>query len=189
MRARLLSVLALGGLLAACSHGTPSAARPTTPATTTTVPLKSAGLIPADPHLTTRIELQRTRVTAGTTISGTLIVTNTASAPIDLTTADSGCAPGFQIILGNSQVQQSPGFAAVCSTSPFLIPPGTTRLPVTVPTTYFGCISPGGSSTTAEPVCVHNQPPPLPRGHYKAVLAGSGQLALPEAPPVIVTLT
>lgn len=171
-----------------CTGGSvPPSANPIEPAPTTLppIPTKSAGLVPAATSITDRVMLTRHTVRAGTTIAGTLIVTNASHSPINLTQT---CKPDYAVVIRNRVIHQEPAFTTGCSSQPFLLHPGTTRFPISVITTYFGCLQPGGSSATPMPKCTAHGPPPLPVGIYSTLLYGSGGLALPEPAPVTVTL-
>lgn len=170
------------------SSGPESAHRIETVPTTTRppTPLKSFGLVPAAAFVTDRVVLTNHTVPAGTTIAGTLIVTNTSPNPINLTQS---CEPNYVVVIRNRLVNQEPAFTTSCSSQPLILHPGTSRFPISVTTTYFGCLQPGGSSVTPMPKCTTDGPPPLPSGRYTTVLYGSGDLALPQPPPVNVTLT
>ncbi len=178
-------MLLFGGLIvsACASHGL-SATR--TSGAGTTTPASAYGLTPADPRITDRVELRKHQVIAGQSITGTLVVTSKVSVPINLTKR---CEPGFQVVIGNRSIRQQPAFAAVCTTHPLWINPGTNRFPLTVTTRYFECVQPGGSSATSIPACGPDGPPPLPPGRYHTILVGSGNLPLPEPPSVSVELT
>lgn len=187
MRGKAITVFVLVcgvGFLTCCGSPAPKAARSTE--TSTTKPASSDGLVAADPRLTDRVELSKSRVVSGQPISGTLVVTSKAPAPINLTRT---CRPDFQVVIGNGSITQHPGFAAVCGLQPFYIQPGINRFPITVITTYLGCEQPGGSSAVSTPTCVKNGPPPLPPGIYHTALFGSGATPLPKPAPVEVTLT
>ena len=79
-------------------------------------------------------------------------------------------------------------FAQACSAAPFTIVPGVNRIPSAVLTTWSSCGPPRGHPPTGGPADVNGGPPPLPVGTYRAVLQGSGDLALPEPAPVTATL-
>ncbi len=154
--------------------------------TTTTVPVGSFGLIPAAPHITDRVVLAASTVHAGTTIEGTLVVTNGNSEPVNLTQE---CEPDFAVAINNAVIKQAPAFAAACSAQPLILHPGINRFPISVITTYFGCLQAGGSSESSMPRCTASGAPALPAGSYHTVLYGSGNLSLPEPASVTVTLT
>jgi hypothetical protein len=174
--------------LAACSSGAAEGpAQPPVPTTTsTTIPLKSVGLISARPFVRDRVVLTKHTVRAGTTIAGTLIVTNASSSPVNLT---SECEPDYAVVIRNRTVQQEPAFTTGCSSQPLILHPGANRFPISVTTTYFECLPPGGTSVSPLPKCSPDGPPSLPAGRDTTVLFGSGDLALPEPAPVNVRLT
>src|ERR1700677_4496303 len=83
--------------LASCSQTPTASSKPTAVATTTTAaPVTSLGLIPAAPHIMDRVVLARYKVRAGTSIAGTLIVTNASSEAINLTVR---CQPDFAVVI------------------------------------------------------------------------------------------
>jgi hypothetical protein len=182
------SVAAAAGLLAACTspHPQTPSLGTSSPSALSATPAPTAGLLPAPPELTDRIVLERTDVTAGTPIKGTLVVMNRGHSPINL---NRGCGPKYVVVLTNHWFPPAVGFSADCRTAPFIIAPGETRLAVTVLTTYQSCTT-ARQATSRTPACLHgNQPmpPPLPPGRYEAVLVGSG-LPLPAPAPVPVSL-
>jgi hypothetical protein len=194
---RIVTVVLIALVLASCSTVDTSSSRSNhpPPRTTQAPPTQGPyGLIAADPRLTDHLQLGSTRVQAGRSIDGTLVVTSRAHAPINLTQE---CKPSFGVALENAAIHQGLAFTASCTSEPFIINPGSNRFPLTVITTYLGCIEPGGSSfaepgdssTTPFPRCTSaGATPPLPPGRYSAVLSGSGDLALPQPKPVVVTL-
>ena len=137
-----------------------------------------------------QIVLNSTRVAAGDPIRGHVVVFNPHAA-INLTqTTEHHCEPGFAVILTQGSFRNAVGFTSQCTPTPLVISHGVTRLPVTVVTTYTGCLGPGGSSSIDTPHCLaDDQPPPLPRGTYRAVMEWSTSVPLPGPPPVGVTLT
>jgi len=150
------------------------------------MPDDADGLVPALPQLSDRVELRTRHVRAGQSMTGTLVITSTASGPINLTKQ---CEPSLQVVIGNRSVRQQPAFDAMCTNHPLRIYPGTNRFPITVTTRYFACTQPGGSSAPSLPACGADGPPPLPPGRYRTILVGSGNLPLPEPPSVSVELT
>jgi len=123
---------------------------------------------PPGPSLTTSIELPTTLV-SGSTVTGTLVVTNNSVDTINLNAH--GCHPHWGIGLSSPSIPFQPAFTTECSTAPFLLSPGANRLPFTVSVTYGACAYPGYASATT-PLCLPgNRLPPLPPGQYQAVLA------------------
>jgi hypothetical protein len=180
------------GLVAACSSPQTPASAPRTlplgaPATVSPAPATTTGLIPAPRGLTDRLVLRQARVTAGTPIKGTLIVTYRGRAPINLTRR---CSPQYAVVVTNHRFPPEAAFASSCSLLPFMMKPGENRLPVTVLTTYLGCSEVRKQATSSTPACLRGRQkmPPLPPGRYEAVLVGDGQLPLPAPVPVPVLL-
>lgn len=155
-------------------------------------------------RITDRLVLNSTQVRAGQAIQGTLLVDNPGS-PIDLTRLATvevhpgdartarltGCRPAVAVGLSNRDVTQEPAFAFSCMPRPFLILHGTTRIPVTVITTYLGCQQLGGGGITPGGVACRNgdQPPPLPAGHYRTRVVWSETVPIPPPRAVTVSLT
>ena len=182
---------AAAGLLVAC--GSPRA-QTTSPGTSSSSsgapsvsPAPATGLVPAPRGLTDRLVLEQTRVTAGTPIKGTLVVTYRGRAPINL---NHHCRPQYAVAVTNHRFQQAPGFFSFCLPAPFIIKPGENRLAVTVYTTYLECSEVASQATKSSPACLHGREvmPSLPPGRYEAVLVGDG-LPLPAPAPVSVILT
>jgi hypothetical protein len=180
----VVAVIAVASAVSACGS-TPTTPSSRPPATTVPARLAALGLVPADFHLTDRIELATSSVRAGTPADAVLVVTNHASTPINLTTR---CRPQFAVVLAHGARVYGVAFATVCSSEPFTIVPGVNRLSSTVLTAYSSCEPPGVHPPRTGPACVHGGPPPLPAGTYHAVLEGSGDLALPQPAPVPLTL-
>jgi hypothetical protein len=131
------------------------------------------------------ISLNTARVVGGEPLSGALVVSNPGSA-IDL--SSHGCRPGFVVVLTNSSYSPSLGFPAICVGGAFVIPHGTTRLPVSVVTTYIGCLERGEAAPGLPPCLASGKPPPLPPGAYKAQVEWEITVPLPPAQPVVVTV-
>ena len=148
------------------------------------------GLLPPHEGVSDSISLASNSARAGTTIHGDLVVTNSTGSAIDLRDPH-GCTPGYAVGLTNAALSaaNAPGFAAVCGLAALTLPPGTTRFPIDVITTYSGCTNgptPVDGSDSL-PRCTTGGPPRLPSGRYVAVLYGLS-LALPPA-TARVTLT
>ena len=136
------------------------------------------GLVTPPPGLRTRLSLDTGRVVAGRELKGTLIVTNTTKATVNLTDwTTSGCQPAAAIALVSpSWLPPQAAFVASCARAPKLIPPGTTRWHVSGFVGYDPC---GLHAMWSVPStsCSGGQRS-LPRGHYQAVLVGQ-DLPLP----------
>ena len=142
------------------------------------------GVVAAANVLTEVIQLSATQVVGGQPIPAALVVSNPGGT-INLN--PHGCRPEFTIVLTNSDFPPHVAWPAMCVAGPFLVPHGTTRLPISVLTTYPGCLQPGGSGSGL-PKCSTSGPPPLPPGAYTAVLEWEGAVPLPPAQPVAVTI-
>ena len=133
----------------------------------------------------------KTRVRAGSTIRGAIVVTNTTSTTYRLHDAH-GCRPDYQVALVNSKVAAIEGFAEICVSAPLVVPPGQNHYSVKVITTYPSCIPEPSDANPAEgiPLCTTSGGvPPLPPGRYAAVLIGQDlAFPVPHLTP-IVTLT
>jgi hypothetical protein len=148
--------------------------------------LKQLGLLPANPSLSDRLVLATTHAKTGTYISGFLLVTNHSATVITLTVE---CQPDWAVGLASGKrIVQRPPFDTACSPHSLLIQPGLHRYPVSVQTTYFGCTLSDGAEV-ALPACVDGHPPDLPAGTYDVLLFGSGDLPLPQSPPVGIQVT
>jgi hypothetical protein len=72
---------------------------------------------------------------------------------------------------------------------------GTTRLPITVRTTYGRCTPHAAAATAAMPACLRDGSrtvmPPLPPGNYrtKVVMLTPKGVRIPSPPSIEVTLT
>lgn len=166
----------------------------------------SATSYPAVGSIITRLVLDHSRVRAGVTIKGYLVVQN-AGPTINLTELATsrfgrsghehvrrpGCKPGVAVALGNRRYHQAIFFAAQCSAQPLLIREGLNRLPVSILTTFTDCLQPGGSqvaSPTTVPTCPPGSlPPVLPAGRYRTTVVWSEQVPIPKPQSVVVTIT
>lgn len=143
--------------------------------------------------LSDRLELSTTHTASGPSIKATFVINNPGSA-INLTPASrevggqasGGCEPDFAVYLTNGNVNNEVGFNEDCSSAPFLIPHGTTRLPFTLDTTFTSC---GDPATPNDPGCLASGGfPPLPPGTYKAEVEWSDKVPVPAPKPVSVTI-
>jgi hypothetical protein len=125
-------------------------------------------------------------LSAGASTSGYVVIDNTAKAPIAVT---QGCGgkPDVAVVLSSPKVPQ----AAVFTTEKcpdIELTPGLHRYPVDISASYEGCIGPGGSGEGLPPCLAvpDSGPPPLPIGHYQAVMATDSPV--PTAKPLPVTV-
>ncbi len=141
------TVVACGGLLAACSQQ---------------VPAKLAAGAP----ITVRLELPRTSMAAGSVLRGTvvLVVPGTSALWIRNCQADGW----FGVGLTDAAAETNPGSGLVaCAVR---IPPGVHRFPVEIGATYTACGGEPGSKD--DPPCSlgPRHVPPLPAGIYQLSL-------------------
>jgi hypothetical protein len=125
-------------------------------------------------------------ISAGASTSGYVVINNTAKKPVAVS---QGCGgkPDVAVVLSSSKVPQTAIFEAVKCPDVELTP-GLHRYPIVVNASYEVCLGPGGSGAGLPP-CLpapDNGPPPLPVGHYEAVMGTDS--SLPKAKPVPVTV-
>jgi hypothetical protein len=134
--------------------------------------------------ITDHLHLDQTRVVAGRSVNGDLIVYNPGST----INVSKGCEPQLAVQLNKGGFHQTIPFPAVCETGqPLLIHHGTTMLPVSVDTTYNICSQSPPYSVTL-PRCLGTDPPPLPAGTYMAKAFWAGTVPLPAPKEVALTL-
>jgi hypothetical protein len=142
---------------------------------------------PSSAPIQVRVALHHTRVVAGSPIKGTVVLTNTTSRKI---TVESCARNGWlQVGLrGRGYAYQAISTLIACPPS-IRLAPGANRFPVTVLTTYEGCLQAGGKSVTSLPPCRSTGPPPLPAGRYFSTVFIMGLAHITKAPrDVTVTL-
>jgi hypothetical protein len=140
------------------------------------------------PALTMQVVLDRTRVVAGTTISGEVVLTNTTPGPVSLTDCpDVGLV---QVGLMNSHIPFDPAISAIYCSQTIQLPPGPSDFPIQVLTTYQACVETGGEAVPSPPSCTRSGPPPLPSGNYWTTIVITSGLpsATPTGTPIAVTL-
>ena len=136
--------------------------------------------------LSVRIKLPVSRVLAGSTVNGTLIVTNKTDSPIELTVTAAQCRPKWSVSLTNKNVPPGVFQTDECGHPPIVLEPGRNRFPFALPATYRAGCSGGENDrpTGAIPRCTADgRIPDLPPGKYRAVLVG---LPVPDPDPIPV---
>jgi len=136
-----------------------------------------------------RVRLDHTTVKAGTPIKGEVALVNTTTRDI---TVETCAADGWlDVGLTGHGVTFAPAHIQIACLPTVQLPPGTTRSPVTVLTSYNGCVPTGASiPSPGMPVCAAGVPPPLPVGRYRVAVVTTGlppDLSGPNA--LVVTLT
>jgi len=178
----LLIVLAV--VVAGCSGGGHISPRraggvPARPAASVPAMLPAApGRSPAP--VSARVVLPSHTMTAGSSMSGRVVVENTTGRAIFV----SGCLGLFQVVLVNRAYRPAVGWLLCLQR--FTIPTGQSAYPVTVAASYNTCSQgPPGAARACLP---GGHPPPLPPGVYHAVLFQAHHLvSVPPAVTVRVT--
>ena len=147
------------------------------------------------PTVKAKLVLDHTTVTAGTTIKGTWIFTNTTGTPILINTCAKDIWDGVGLQSKQVRASTTEPLTPLLLCNPSIeLKPGANRFPVEVSTSfedYGPCYSP--SSTTKTPMC-HSlsrtgHPPPLPPDKYTTTFTMRGLPADLQLPaPVTVTL-
>ena len=166
----LASATILLSMLAACTSGPLQTSPPVSHGTTS--------------KLSDHLHLDQTRVVAGKSVNGDLIVYNPGST-INLS---KGCTPQLFVELNRGSFHQAIPVATACEAGPPLtVHHGTTMFPVSVGTTYNICSQSPPYSVTL-PRCLGSDPPPLPVGTYMAKAFWAGTVPLPAPKEVALTL-
>jgi hypothetical protein len=135
----------------------------------------SAPTTPAPNGLQVHWTLSSTKIAAGSSVSGDVTVDNPGS-PLQV----SGCGQIFGAVLRSPAIPQD-AVTAGCLQY-FTIPSGRSVYPIKVDAIYTDC------SQASPPLCLPtDRIPPLPPGHYQAVIFYSGGLPIPT--PIDVTIT
>jgi hypothetical protein len=138
----------------------------------------------ATSKITDHLHLDQTRVVAGKSVNGDLIVYNPGST-IKLS---KGCTPQLFVELNRGSFHQAVPVATACEAGPPLtVRQGTTMFTVSVDTTYNICSQSPPYSVTL-PRCLGSDPPPLPVGTYMAKAFWAGTVPLPAPKEVALTL-
>ncbi len=145
------------------------------------------------PPITVRVNLAQVRVVAGQPIKGSVVLTNTTPKVI---TVEACTKSVLWLAVGLSgRVDSIPGGNLLMNCPPSIrLHPGANRFPVTVVTTYQGCIQPqpDGNSHPGPlyPWCTVSGQPPLPAGRYATKVVLNGLNGLTRTPnPVAVDLS
>ena len=129
--------------------------------------------------VTARIELPSTTMTAGSTMSGHVVVENNTGHEVRAT----GCHGLFGVALRNTQVPQDVVFPT-CAEE-ITIPVGESSYPVPVLAEYYACNAAGDGGLQR---CLPGGgAPPLPPGVYQATLFQASPVA-PAPPPIDVNV-
>ncbi len=137
-----------------------------------------------------RITVDRTTARAGTSITGTAIITNSTAHPIEIKDCH---GDWLNVALANGATTSESGWEQCLTLPPTQLPVGTMRMPITIDTTYSECSPHGGSI----PACIHDPSgrlamPPLPPGTYSTIatmLAPENGVPEPTPNTFQITLT
>ncbi len=161
-------VIVLELVAAGCSSGSGAA-------------LPVPGAVRAPGPISARVVLPARTMTAGSSMSGHVVVENDTGRAIRA----SGCLTLFQVALASSSYH--PAIAWLDCLQSFTIPAGQSSYPVTVAASYGQC-GPGGPGDAVKACLPGGQMPSLPPGIYRAVLFQVRHL-VPAPPPVTVRVT
>ena len=129
--------------------------------------------------VTARIELSSTTMTAGSSMTGHVVVENDTGHSVRAT----GCHGLFGVGLQNAEIRQELGFPS-CAEA-ITIPVGESSYPVIVLAEYYSCDAAGDQGLQR---CLPNGgAPPLPPGIYQATLFQDSPVA-PAPPPIDINV-
>lgn len=172
------AVAAVAGGLWLAREGPPSDVTPNANAMT-------CASVPAAGRLCDRLVLGSTRALAGTVITGVLLVDNRSGRRITYRHPSCGDPIGGVVLTNRHFPPQFPQLTCL-EVKPVVLPPGISRMPISILTRYLSCAETGSRASAHNPKCAASgEPPPLPAGRYTAVLVGS-PLPTPRAVPVIL---
>lgn len=134
-----------------------------------------------------RIELSSDTVETGAALEGFVVIDNPTNESLNI--LDNGCAPKWTVVLTNGSVPPLAVFRMDCQAGPLVIPPGESRLTVSILASYNSCTA--DNATDGMPICLDSPPggpPGFPPGQYFAVLGGNiPGIPVPQQVPVMVT--
>lgn len=190
MRQRILVIasLAAAAALAGCAgHGAGGANDSARRSTASQSKSRTADSRSHQP-LVLQIRLKQRTVPAGQPIHGLAIVTNRNRQGLVIGTCNH---VWLQVGLVNAKIPFEPAWETCADIPGTTVEPGTTRMPITIHTTYWQCVPHARSATRQAPVCVHGHMPPLPPGTYttKPVALTPEGARVKTSHPIKVTLT
>jgi hypothetical protein len=110
--------------------------------------------------LTVQIRLSETSVPAGQPIHGVAVVTNPNAQPLVIATCNH---MWLQVGLRGVMVSFKPAWDLCADNPGTAVQPGTSRMPITIQTTYPACTPTARSASARMPVCLHPIATPLCR--------------------------
>jgi len=131
-------------------------------------------------NVTARVVLPSMTMTAGSSMSGHVLVENNTGQALH----PIGCTSLFYVFLSNASIKPLPFFPQCAQV--FTIPVGQSTYPIGVDATYLECAGPLGSGRRCLERNGRSVMPPLPPGQYQATLWGN---IVPTPPPIAVRVT
>ena len=152
-------------------------------------PARLVGQVPAVPPApaTVTLSVAGTTLRAGRPLAATVAVVNHTDRALR-----GGCpGHGWPVLLLSGAGLSGAGWSDLMPCPPALMPPGLSRVRVTVPTTYRQCSQAGATGRPDIPACAPGPAmPPLPAGTYQLNVGPAGLPAGTSLPsPVTITLT
>jgi hypothetical protein len=142
--------------------------------------------------LSVQIRLYETSVAAGQPIHGVAVVTNRNDEPLVIATCNH---IWLQVGLTGAGLPYHAVWDLCADKGGTAVQPGTSRMPVTIQTTYPACTPHARSASARLPMCLrpHRDPTaaPLPPGHYftKTVAIPPEGTSVITSHPVMVTIS
>ena len=141
-----------------------------------------------DGPVSIRVALERTTVRAGRPIVGVALITDDTGRPVGV---EACAADGWlDVGLADGRIPYDPVSPAIACAPSVELAPGVNRIPITVATTYQGCVDQGNATADFPRCTAAGAPPPLPVGTYRVAVVTSGLPAGARTDPApAVTLT
>ena len=172
-----LALAALALLAAGCSSGGPAARQTASPRAQTPTATRHS---PAAP-LSARVLLPARTMTAGSSMSGLVLVENNTGHPVRAFV----CGSPFEIALISHSYRPSVAWNTCLQI--ITIPVGESSYPVTLNASYLACLE-HGPHGALKGCLAAGGPPPLPPGTYRARLFQVGHL-VPVPPTITIRVT
>jgi hypothetical protein len=176
---RRVAILAIVLLVAACSGGTRRSLS------------GSSDLAASKGEATVTIALDDVTAPAGAMIRGEAVIDNRTGHTVTLdagTCNGSTGNPGWiSVGLTNGRVGATPPHT-LAGCPPFVVPVGTTRYPISVPSRYLFCNTDPSKATVQVPPCRGPKRfPPLPAGRYHTVVWVQSPLRVANSVNILLT--
>ena len=172
-----LALAALALLAAGCSSGSQAARQTASPRAPSQTPAPHS---PAAP-LSARVLLPARTMTAGSSMSGLVVVQNNTGHPVRV----GACGTPFEIALVSRSYRPSVAWSTCLQL--IIIPVGESSYPVTLSASYLTCLE-HGPRGTLKGCLAGGKVPALPPGTYRARLFQLGHL-VPLPPTIKIRVT